>query len=95
MPPPPRGNAGAQWRLRGDQQLASPRISVVRSWGIKHSFDTREFVIGQAGFYLIPLEENLFAALPLQSYSSLLRRAPARPSLSKRIDGAPAAQERQ
>jgi len=52
-------------------------------------------VIGQAGIHLIPLEENLFAALPLQSYSSLLSCAPARPPLPKRIDGAPAVQDRQ
>jgi hypothetical protein len=70
-------------------------ISVVRSRGIKHSFDTREFVIAQGEVYLIPLEQDLIPALPLQSYSSLLSRAPSRPPLPKRIDGGPAVQERQ
>ncbi len=34
-------------------------ISVVKSRGSKHSFDTREFVIGQGGISLVPLERNL------------------------------------
>jgi circadian clock protein KaiC len=64
-------------------------ISVVKSRGSKHSFDTREFVIGLGGISLIPLEENLVPALPLQSYSSLLSRAPTRFSQLSRIDGSP------
>src|SRR6202049_1906383 len=48
-------------------------ISVVKSRGSKHSFDTREFVIGQGGISLIPLEQNRVPASPLQGYSSLLR----------------------
>ena len=63
-------------------------ISVVKSRGSKHSFDTREFVIGQGGISLVPLEQNLVPALPLQSYSSLLSRAPTRVSLPKRTNGA-------
>ena len=47
-------------------------MSVVKSRGSKHSFDTREFVIGQGGISLVPLEENLVPAIPLQEYSSLL-----------------------
>jgi circadian clock protein KaiC len=62
-------------------------ISVVKSRGSKHSFDTREFVIGQGGISLIPLEKNLVPAAPLQGYSSLLSRAPTRLS-AKRINGA-------
>jgi circadian clock protein KaiC len=62
-------------------------ISVVKSRGSRHSFDTREFVIGQGGLSLVPLEENLVPALPLQGYSSLLSRAPTRVSLSKRTNG--------
>lgn len=69
-------------------------VSAVRSWGIKHSFDTQEFVIGQGRIRLIPLEQNLISSLPLQSYSSLLSRPPTRLLLPKRIDGAPAVQER-
>jgi circadian clock protein KaiC len=63
-------------------------ISVVKSRGSKHSFDTREFVIGQGGISLVPLVEEKAPALPLQSYSSLLGRAPTRFSLPKRTNGA-------
>jgi circadian clock protein KaiC len=68
-------------------------ISVVKSRGSKHSFDTREFVIGQGGISLVPLEQNPVPALPLQNYSSLLSRAPTRFSLPKRANGAPAVQD--
>src|ERR1017187_3995429 len=70
-------------------------ISVVKARGCKHSFDTREFVIGQGGISLVPVEQNLIPALPLQSYSSLLSRAPTRFSVPKRINGAAAAQDRE
>jgi circadian clock protein KaiC len=70
-------------------------ISVVKSRGSKHSFDTREFVIGQGGISLVPLEQNLVPALPLQSYSSLLSRAPTRFSLPKRINGTAAVQDKE
>ena len=70
-------------------------ISVVKSRGSKHSFDTREFVIGQGGISLVPLEQNLVPALPLQSYSSLLSRAPTRFSLPRRINGAAAVQDKE
>jgi len=63
-------------------------ISLVKSRGTKHSFDTREFLIGQGGISLVPLEENLVPAIPLQEYSSLLGRAPTRFSLPKRVNGA-------
>jgi len=65
-------------------------ISVVKSRGSKHSFDTREFVIGQGGISLIPLLPETVPALPLQSYSSLLSRAPTRLSSPKRTNGAAA-----
>jgi circadian clock protein KaiC len=68
-------------------------ISVVKSRGSKHSFDTREFVIGQGGISLVPLEQNPAPAVPLQSYSSLLSRAPTRFSVPKRINGAAAVQD--
>jgi circadian clock protein KaiC len=53
-------------------------VSVVKSRGSNHSFDTREFVIGQGGISLVPLEKSLVPAVPLQGYSSLLGRAPTR-----------------
>jgi circadian clock protein KaiC len=62
-------------------------ISVVKSRGSKHSFDTREFIVGQGGISLVPLEKDLVPALPLQSYSSLLGRAPTRFSVPKRTNG--------
>jgi circadian clock protein KaiC len=59
-------------------------ISVVKSRGSKHSFDTREFVIGQGGISLVPLEKDVVSRVPLQSYTSLLSRAPTRFPLLKR-----------
>ena len=70
-------------------------ISVVKSRGSKHSFDTREFVIGQGGISLVPLEENPVPGVPLQSYSSLLSRAPTRFSVPKRTNGAAAIQAKE
>ena len=70
-------------------------ISVVKSRGSKHSFDTRAFVIGQGGISLVPLERNLLPPVPLQAYSSLLSRAPTRFSGSKRINGAAALQDKE
>jgi circadian clock protein KaiC len=61
-------------------------MSVVKSRGSKHSFDTREFVIGKGGISLVPLEENLVPAQALQRYSSLLSRAPTRISQSRRTN---------
>jgi circadian clock protein KaiC len=63
-------------------------ISVVKARGSKHSFDTREFVIGQGGISLIPLEQRQVAEMPLQNYSSLLGRAPTRFALPKPVNGA-------
>jgi circadian clock protein KaiC len=61
-------------------------MSVVKSRGSKHSFDTREFVIGQGGVSLIPLEKSTVPAIPLQKYSSLLSRAPTRAAHTKRTN---------
>ena len=61
-------------------------IAVVKARGCKHEFDTREFTIGQGGISLIPVDEQAaLPALPIESYSSLLSRAPTRvsPSQSK------------
>jgi circadian clock protein KaiC len=59
-------------------------ITVVKSRGSKHSFDTREYVIDQGGISLLPLEESLVAKVSLQDYSSLLSRAPTRFTLPNR-----------
>jgi circadian clock protein KaiC len=61
-------------------------ISVVKARGSKHSFDTREFVIGQGGISLVPLEPHRMAAPVLQRYSSLLGRAPTRLSLLRPVN---------
>jgi circadian clock protein KaiC len=63
-------------------------MSVVKSRGSKHSFDTREFVIGQGGISLVPLEKSMVPAIPLQKYSSLLSRAPTRVAQTKKMNGA-------
>ena len=68
-------------------------ISVVKSRGSHHSFDTREFVIGQGGISLVPLEKNLVPAVPLQRYFSLLGRAPTRFSHPLRVNGSAALQD--
>jgi circadian clock protein KaiC len=70
-------------------------ISVVKARASKHSFDTREYVIGQGGISLVPLVQDLTPAVPLQSYSSLLGRAPTRFSLPKRTNGVVEAQGRE
>jgi circadian clock protein KaiC len=70
-------------------------ISVVKARASKHSFDTREYVIGQGGISLVPLEQDLVPAVPLQSYSSLLSRAPTRFSVPKRMNGGVAVQGRE
>jgi circadian clock protein KaiC len=62
-------------------------ISVVKARGSKHSFDTREFVVGQGGISLIPLQPTLGPELPLQGYSSLLGRAPTRQFLHNPKNG--------
>jgi circadian clock protein KaiC len=62
-------------------------ISVVKARGSKHSFDTREFVIGQGGMSLVPLQPTPGPALPLQGYSSLLGRAPTRQFLHNPQNG--------
>jgi circadian clock protein KaiC len=65
-------------------------ITVVKSRGSKHSFDTREFVIGQGGISLVPQEQDRARTLPLQDYSSLLSRAPTRTPLARKTNGAAA-----
>jgi circadian clock protein KaiC len=66
-------------------------ISVVKARGCKHEFDTREFTIGPGGITLLPLNKSVeLSAQPIESYSSVLSRAPTRlspgraPSRSRR-----------
>jgi circadian clock protein KaiC len=54
-------------------------IAIVKARGCKHEFDTREFTIGQGGMTLVPLDESVtLPALALESYSSVMSRAPTR-----------------
>ena len=53
-------------------------LTVVKSRGSKHEFDSREYFIGQGGITFAPREENIPAPLPASSYSSILSRAPPR-----------------
>jgi circadian clock protein KaiC len=54
-------------------------IAVVKARGCKHEFDTREFTIGQGGISLVPLDQSgELPPLSIESYSSVLSRAPTR-----------------
>jgi circadian clock protein KaiC len=54
-------------------------IAVVKARGCKHEFDTREFTIGQGGISLLPQDKNgELMPRPIESYSSVLSRAPTR-----------------
>jgi circadian clock protein KaiC len=53
-------------------------LTVVKSRGCKHEFDSREFQIGEGGITLLPFEEDITEKLPLARYSSVLSRAPTR-----------------
>jgi len=53
-------------------------ISVVKARGSHHSFQTREFVIGEGGITLLPQDELGEPEVTLQNYSSLLSKAPTR-----------------
>ena len=54
-------------------------MAVVKARGCKHEFDTREFTIGQGGIALLPLDKSAERPpLPIESYSSVLSRAPTR-----------------
>jgi circadian clock protein KaiC len=56
-------------------------IAVVKARGCKHEFETREFVIGQGGIALLPLDGSReLTPQPIESYSSVLSRAPTRES---------------
>jgi circadian clock protein KaiC len=59
-------------------------MAVVKARGCKHEFDTREFLIGQGGISLLPLDKAAeLPRLPIESYSSVLSRAPTRVGVGK------------
>jgi len=53
-------------------------LTVVKSRGCPHQFDSREYIIGPGGITLLPFDETVAKALPLASYNSILSRAPSR-----------------
>jgi circadian clock protein KaiC len=54
-------------------------VTVVKARGSDHQFNTREFIIGQGGITLLPVDESRrLPVLPFQHYYGLLSRAPAR-----------------
>src|ERR1019366_2233470 len=64
-------------------------MAVVKARGCKHEFDTREFTIGQGGIALLPLDKAAeLPHLPIESYSSVLSRAPTRVGVGKGNDRA-------
>jgi circadian clock protein KaiC len=69
-------------------------ISVVKARGSNHSFQTREFTIGERGITLVPLDEKAEARASIQDYSSLLSRAPTRLHHPQKTRGAGAILER-
>ena len=53
--------------------------TVVKARGSKHEFDSREYLIGQGGFQLLPFDEEAEpVTTPFSGYSSILSRAPSR-----------------
>lgn len=53
--------------------------TVVKARGSKHEFDSREYVIEQGGFRLLPFDELAeVKPRPFSAYSSILSRAPTR-----------------
>jgi circadian clock protein KaiC len=59
-------------------------MAVVKARGCKHEFDTREFTVGQGGITLLPLDKNSeMPVLPIESYSSVLSRAPTRVGVAR------------
>jgi circadian clock protein KaiC len=60
-------------------------IAVVKARGCKHEPETREFTIGQGGVHLLPMDSKKeLLAQPIESYASVLSRAPTRESPRRR-----------
>jgi circadian clock protein KaiC len=53
-------------------------MTVVKSRGSAHQFDSREYEIRQGGIQLLPISESALRRVPLSQYSSVLSRAPTR-----------------
>jgi circadian clock protein KaiC len=53
-------------------------LTVVKARGSQHSFESREYVIGQGGLKLLPVDESPLAGQSFSTYSSILSRAPTR-----------------
>jgi hypothetical protein len=51
---------------------------VVKARGSEHSFDSREYVIGQGGLKLLPADQSSLHGQAFSTYSSILSRAPTR-----------------
>ncbi|MDQ2946047.1 MAG: AAA family ATPase [Acidobacteriota bacterium] len=61
-------------------------IAVVKARGCKHEFDMREFTIGPGGISLLPLDKTVeLQPQPIESYSSVISRAPTRVSGRLRV----------
>jgi circadian clock protein KaiC len=59
-------------------------MAVVKARGCKHECDTREFTVGQGGIALLPLDKTCeLPVLPIESYSSVLSRAPTRVGVNR------------
>ena len=65
-------------------------IAVVKARGCKHEFDMREFTIGQGGISLLPLDKTVeLQPQPIETYSSVISRAPTRVSPRLRVPVVP------
>jgi circadian clock protein KaiC len=53
-------------------------ITVVKSRGSRHAFDSREYTIEEGGIRLLPPGDHPAVQLPFSDYSSVLSRAPTR-----------------
>jgi circadian clock protein KaiC len=53
-------------------------VTVVKSRGSAHQFDSREYRIREGGIHLVPESDNPLPPIPVANYSSILSRAPTR-----------------
>ena len=61
-------------------------LTVVKARGSPHEFDSREYVIGQGGIKLLPLDPGDSKPLSLASFSGILSRAPSRLPAALKLD---------